>query len=166
MKPCLDQASLSPHFRKITFSGLAAEFIKLQQIDPKSALVAIWYLLVVKNDREFDGYKRNDARIWLEYLIEAGNKMATICLSFCYCQCDNGVNIYMLNPFFPRDDSRKRIYKAKRWTFSPDQLEADYDEALVSETNVLILFPSFWKNRLSIYWSRQAASCWDKFVGP
>lgn len=146
VKLCLEQAIKAFHPTKRTFSGLAAEYIKLRQIDPKSAQVAIRSLLAVAGDREIATYKREDARALLHYLTEAGNKTATIRRRFVTINAIMNYAYYELeidrrNPFARMNIVGEGRDKVKRGTFSKDQLAEGYKEALASRSGVRILFP-------------------------
>ena len=145
-KICLKQAVKSVRPVKRTFSVLSAEYIKLRQIDPKSAQVAVRSLLAVAGDREIESYKRDDARALLQYLTDAGNKTSTIRRRFVTINAIMNYAYHELeidrrSPFARMNIVGEGQDKVKRGTFSQDQLAEGYTEALASGSSVRILFP-------------------------
>ena len=145
-KICLEQAVNSFRPVKKTFSGLASEYIKFRQIEPKSAQVAIRSLIAVAGDRDIETYKRDDARALLQYLTDAGNKTATIRRRFVTINAIMNYAYHELeidrrNPFARMNIVGEGQDKLKRGTFSADQLADGYKEAFASGSEVRILFP-------------------------
>ncbi|MDA9979823.1 tyrosine-type recombinase/integrase, partial [Yoonia sp.] len=146
VKLCLEQAIRAFRPVKPTFSVIASEYIKLRQIDPKSAHVAVRSLLAVAGDREIGTYKRDDARALLLHLTNAGNKTATIrrrlvtinaIMNYAYYELE----IDKRNPFARMHIVGEGQDKLKRGTFTSDQLADGYRQALASHSGVSILFP-------------------------
>ena len=146
IKVCIDQVLSSIRPVKTTFAAIAEEYITTRQVDHKSSMVAVRALLTVAGDREVQSYKRDDARALLAYLQSVGNKTATIrrrfntigaIMNYAYQELE----IDRRNPFSKMTIVGEGLDADKRGTFTLEQLIDGYEQALVSSSNVQLLFP-------------------------
>jgi len=146
VKVCIDQVLSSIRPAKTTLAAIAEEYITTRQVDRKSSMVAIRALLTVAGDREVESYKRDDARALLAYLQSIGNKTATIrkrfntigaIMNYAYQELE----IDRRNPFSKMTIVGEGLDADKRGTFTLEQLIDGYEQALVSGSNVQLLFP-------------------------
>ena len=146
IKVCIDQALSSIRPVETTFAAIAEEYVSTRQVDHKSSMVAVRALLTVAGDREVQSYKRDDARALLAYLQSVGNKTATIrrrfntisaIMNYAYQELE----IDRRNPFSKMTIVGEGLDADKRGTFTLEQLIDGYGQALVSSSNVQLLFP-------------------------
>ena len=146
IKVCIDQALRSVRPAKVTFAAIAEEYIETRQLGRKSCEVPIAALLTVAGDREVESYKKDDARALLAHLQSKGNKTSTVrrylntinaIMNFAYQELE----IDRRNPFSKVTIVGEGLDADKRGTFTTDQLTDGYQQALVSSSNVQLLFP-------------------------
>ncbi len=64
--------------RRVALSEIAAEYLKLKQIDQTPPRVALSAFLSLAGDRDVSEYTRQDAKLFVHHLEMKGNKTATI----------------------------------------------------------------------------------------
>lgn len=132
--------------RKLLLSEVAEEYLDLKAIDPKPIRLAIDALNTVSGDREISSYSREDAKALLKLLSARGNGTGTMrrrvnsiaaVLNYGFAELD----LDKRNPF------SRLVIKAegqdckKRGTFTKQQLQDGYLEALASQSTVRLLMP-------------------------
>ena len=132
--------------RRVALPEIAAEYLKLKQIDQTPPRVALSTFLSLAGDRDVSEYTRQDAKLFVHHLELKGNKTATIrrrinslsaIMNYAYSELD----LDKRNPFtrlFIRNEGNDVF---KRGIFTNDQLKYGYDKALVSGSTVKLLMP-------------------------
>jgi integrase len=125
---------------------VADEYLELKAIEPKPTRLAVDVLCSVAGDREIASYTREDAKAFLKLLHDKGNARGTIrrrvnsisaVLNYGFAELD----IDKRNPFSRLVIRAEGQDRKKRGTFTKEQLQDGYAEALGGNSNVRLLMP-------------------------
>lgn len=132
--------------RSVMLSEMAEEYLSLRKIDQTPPRVALDTFISLAGDREVSLYTREDAKLFVRFLIKKGNKTATIrrrisslsaILNYAYSELDFDKR----NPFTRLMIQGEGEDKHKRGVFTNEQLKRAYDKALASGSTVKLLMP-------------------------
>lgn len=132
--------------KKLTLSEVAEEYLELKAIEPKPTHLAVDVLCGVVGDREISTYTREDAKAFLQLLSSRGNSTGTIrrrvnsisaVLNYGFAELD----IDKRNPFSRLVIRAEGQDRKKRGTFTKEQLQDGYAEALGGNSKVRLLMP-------------------------
>lgn len=131
---------------KLLLSEVAEEYLELKAIESKPTHLAVDVLCGVAGDREISTYTREDAKAFLKLLHDRGNSTGTIrrrvnsisaVLNYGFAELD----IDKRNPFSRLVIRAEGQDRKKRGTFTKEQLQDGYAEALGGNSNVRLLMP-------------------------
>ena len=144
----LDVETLVSSAKPKTFlmSDLVDEYVRVRQIDPSPVFVATRLLYEVVGDRDVRHYTREDARTFLHHLQTSGNKTSTlrkrlVCIGAVLNYAYQELEIEKRNPFSKMTIVGEGKDAVKRGSFTDEQLLEGYKQALLSTSNVQLLFP-------------------------
>lgn len=132
--------------RSVMLSEMAEEYMSLRKIDQTPPRVALDTFISLAGDRKVSQYTREDAKLFVRFLIKKGNKTATIrrritslsaILNYAYSELD----LDKRNPFTRLMIQGEGEDKHKRGVFTNEQLKWGYDKALSSGSAVKLLMP-------------------------
>lgn len=127
-------------------SDMAEEYRSLREIVQTPPRTALSTFISLAGDREVDSYSREDAKLFVHYLQQKGNKTATIrrrinslsaILNYAFAELDLGKR----NPFTRLIIKNEGDDVSKRGTFTNEQLLWGYEKALASGSNIKLLMP-------------------------
>jgi hypothetical protein len=132
-------ASMEPKSR--TLIEVTREYLDLRSIDPKPTMLAVRYLCSISGDRKIDSYTREDAKAYLNLLVGRGNSTATIrrrldCVVAILNYGFSELEIEKRNPFSRLIIKNEGQDRKKRGTFTQEQLQNGYEEALASKSPI------------------------------
>jgi len=137
-------ASFKP--RLTTLMEFAEEYLSLRGIDPKPTSLALQDFTKLLGDRAVHDYSREDAKSYLQFLVNKNNRSGTIrrrinsisaVFNFAYAELD----VDKRNPMSRLMIRGEGLDVAKRGTFSLSQLKEGYEEAFLSRSPVRLLMP-------------------------
>jgi integrase len=141
------QAVLEASKPKIkSLSEVAFEYLELKQIAPKPIQLAVQALCEVAGDKDISTYTREDSKVFINLLCSRGNSTGTIrrransictLLSYGFSELE----IEKRNPFSRLIIKNEGQDRKKRGTFTQEQLQNGYEEALVSKSPIRLLMP-------------------------
>lgn len=137
-------ASMQP--RRFTLGEVAAEYLELRGIDPKPTKLAVETLCKQSGDQPIGSYTREDAKAFVNSLRSKGNSTATIrrrldCISAVLNYGFSELEIEKRNPFSRLIIKNEGQDRKKRGTFTKEQLQQGYEEALASKSPIRLLMP-------------------------
>lgn len=144
----LDLVAVRESFRplKRRLSEVAVEYLELKQIAPKPIQLAVQALVEVAGDKDISTYTRDDSKALLALLASRGNSSGTIrrrtnsvCALLNYGFSE--LEIEKRNPFSRLMIKNEGQDRKKRGTFTNEQLQDGYTEALNSKSAVRLLMP-------------------------
>ena len=145
-KICLQHIVDSFKPRLSTLSEFAEEYLALKGIDEQPTALAVSTFTQLLGDRPVQSYSREDAKTYLQFLVNKNNRSGTIrrrinslsaVFNFAYAELDFDKR----NPMSRLMIRGEGLDVAKRGTFSLSQLKEGYEEALVSRSPVRALMP-------------------------
>ncbi|WP_417667580.1 site-specific integrase [Pseudidiomarina sp.] len=127
-------------------SEVASEYLELKQIAPKPIELAVQALCEVAGDRDISAYTRDDSKAFANLLQCRGNSSGTIrrrtnsiCALLNYGFAE--LEIEKRNPFSRLIIKNEGQDRKKRGTFTKEQLQQGYEEALSSQSSIRLLMP-------------------------
>ena len=137
-------ASMEP--KRLTLSEVATEYLELRSIDPKPTILAVEVLRSLSGDQRIECYTRDDAKSFVKCLTARGNSTATIrrrldCICALITYGFSELEIEKRNPFSRLIIKNEGQDRKKRGTFTKEQLQDGYAEALNSKSAVRVLMP-------------------------
>ncbi len=132
--------------KRLRLSDVVEEYLDLKPIDPKPTRLAVEAFFSVAGDREIADYTREDAKAFLFLLEQRGNSTGTIrrrinsisaILNYGFAELD----IDKRNPFSRLVIKAEGLDRKKRGTFTTQQLQEGYQEALGGKSSVRLLMP-------------------------
>ena len=132
--------------KKQRLSEIAVEYLELKQIAAKPIQLAVQALVEVSGDKDISAYTRDDSKAFQRLLEDRGNSSGTvrrrtnsICALLNYGFSE--LEIEKRNPFSRMIIKNEGLDRKKRGTFTQEQLQDGYTEALNSRSAVRLLMP-------------------------
>src|SRR5210317_694601 len=144
----VDVATIIESFKpkSVLLSEMAEEYLALREIDRTPPRSALSTFISLTGDRDVGTYTREDAKLFVHYLQQKGNKTATIrrrinslsaILNYAFAELD----LDKRNPFTRLIIKNEGDDVSKRGTFTNEQLLWGYEKALASGSNIKLLMP-------------------------
>jgi integrase len=143
---CLEHIVASFKPRLSTLSEFSEEYLSLKSIDPAPTHIAVDGFIQLLGDRPIEEYSREDAKAYLQFLVNKKNRTGTIrrrinslssIFNFAFAELD----LDKRNPLSRLIIRGEGADVVRRGTFTLTQLKEGYEEALSSHSNVRLLMP-------------------------
>lgn len=141
------EAIISSHKPSLTkLSEFTSDYLSWKSIAPTPVLLASRSLILLLGDRHVSEYSREDIKVFAHSLLQKGNKTGTVrrrlnsisaVLNYAYAELE----LDKRNPASRVLIRGEGADAMRRGTFTSDQLELGYKEALASGSTVRLLFP-------------------------